>query len=426
MSFSRRKFLNAATGAAAAVVLSPARVGGVVESTSAPALSVATVDDRKYWTAMLQRVSEPVLANLAQNKLRASMPVEVGMGTANARRPYTHLEAFGRTLAGLAPWLELEGQPGAESATIYRLAELAREGLAIATNPASTDYLNFKESGSQPLVDAAFLALGILRAPHTLWEKLSSSVQKQVMACLRQTRTLKPGENNWLLFSATIEAFFAAVGETWEEPPVERAVQSLLTWYKGDGAFGDGSEFHWDYYNSYVIHPLLLEVLDQIKKVSDKWSAHYPTVQARAQRYAAVQERLIGPDGAFPPLGRSITYRCGAFHLLALMAMRRELPSMLTPAQVRGALTAAIRRSLDAPGTFDAQGWLQIGLGGHQPALAENYISTGSLYFCTTAFLPLGLPASDPFWTDSSAPWSQVKAWSGQNLAADHALAAAL
>ena len=37
---------------------------------------------------------------------------------------------------------------------------------------------------------------------------------------------------------------------------------------------------------------------------------------ANGLRYAAVQERLIAPDGTFPALGRSIAYRCGAFHLL--------------------------------------------------------------------------------------------------------------
>jgi hypothetical protein len=422
MFTSRRKFLQTAAGATAA--MTSLRVNGAPEPATAVKAPATGGDDRAYWVATLSRVVEPVLANLAVKKLRATMPVEVGAGTPNARRPYTHLEAFGRTLSGLAPWLELEEQPGPEGAQCHRLAELARQGLATATDPASPDYLNFKNNGGQPLVDAAFLALGLLRAPNALWKKLEPAVQKQIVACLRDTRALKPGNNNWLLFSATMEAFFAAVGETWEEGPIDHAVQSHLTWYKGDGAYGDGPEFHWDYYNSYVIHPMFLEVLEQAKKISDKWTASGPVELARARRYAAVQERMIGPDGAYPPLGRSITYRCGAFHLLAMMALRRELPESLAPAQVRGALAAAIRRTLEAPGTFDAQGWLQIGLGGHQPALAENYISTGSLYLCTTAFLPLGLPATDPFWAGEPVPWTQVKAWSGATLAADHALPA--
>jgi hypothetical protein len=77
---------------------------------------------------------------------------------------------------------------------------------------------------------------------------------------------------------------------------------------------------------------------------------------------------------------------------------------------------------MEAPGTFDAQGWLRVGLCGHQPALAENYISTGSLYLCTVALLPLGLPANDRFWTDPGTDWTSRKVWSGKNLTADHAL----
>jgi len=68
---------------------------------------------------------------------------------------------------------------------------------------------------------------------------------------------------------------------------------------------------------------------------------------------------FIGPDGSFPPIGRSIAYRCGAFHALAQAALRKRLPEGVSPAQVRGALTAVIRRSIDAPETFDANGWLR-------------------------------------------------------------------
>src|SRR6185295_12983891 len=130
---------------------------------------------------------------------------------------------------------------------------------------------------------------------------------------------------------------------------------------------------------------------------SSRWAPLREAMETRARRYAAVQERLIAPDGSFPPLGRSLPYRCGAFHLLAQTALRRSLPEGVSPAQARGALGAAIRRTLEAPGTFDDRDWLQVGQAGHQPHLAEPYISTGSLYLCTVAFLPLGLPAQDAF-----------------------------
>jgi hypothetical protein len=148
-----------------------------------------------------------------------------------------------------------------------------------------------------------------------------------------------------------------------------------------------------------------------------------PRIEERAKRYAAVQERLIGPDGTFPPIGRSLAYRCGAFHLLAQAALRQRLPEGVAPAQVRAALTAVIRRTLDAPETFDRDGWLRIGVCGHQPGVGETYISTGSLYLCSVAFLPLGLPAADPFWAAPATPFTQQRAWNGEAFPIDHALA---
>ena len=167
----------------------------------------------------------------------------------------------------------------------------------------------------------------------------------------------------------------------------------MLGWYKGDGAYGDGEPFHWDYYNSFVIQPMLVDTLAVLRTKDDKFTALYKTELARARRYAAIQERLIAPEGTFPSLGRSTTYRFGAFQSLAQIAIKQELPQHVSPAQVRCAITAVIRKMIEAPGTFDAQGWLQIGFYGHQPSLAEAYISTGSLYPCSTALLPLGFAA---------------------------------
>ncbi|XFE74044.1 DUF2264 domain-containing protein [Algoriphagus halophilus] len=63
-----------------------------------------------------------------------------------------------------------------------------------------------------------------------------------------------------------------------------------------------------------------------------------------------------------------------------------------------------------------------MGLAGHQPGLAEPYISTGSLYLCSLGFLPLGLPASHPFWTDPAEDWTNKKIWKGEDQKRDHAI----
>ncbi len=349
------------------------------------------------------------------------MPVEASHHNETDRRLYTYLEAIGRLLTGIAPWLESGPNDGPEGELRHRYADLARASIRSAVDPASPDYMNFSH-GAQPVVDAAFLAQSILRAPVELWKKLDAATQSNLVKALRATRVIQPGFNNWLLFSATIEACLCRLGEDWDKMRVDYAVRQHEQWYKGDGVYGDGPTLHWDYYNSFVIHPMLLDVLDAVSGAVKSWEPLRAPILERARRYAAIQERLISPEGTYPAIGRSLAYRFGAFQVLALMALRKQLPAVVAPEQVRCALTAVIRKSIEAPGTFDANGWLTIGLCGHQPSIGESYISTGSLYLCSVGLLPLGLPREDAFWAGAPKKWTSQKIYSGEDVAADHAI----
>lgn len=398
----------------------------VVFSYNAGAQSNDAINDgikqRKYFIEVLTRIADPVLNALSKNQLRLKMPVEA---TEPEKRKYsTHLEAFGRLLDGLAPWLELGPDNSPEGILRKKYIDLAVTCIKNGTDPASPDYLNFNKEGNQPLVDAAFFAEALLRAPSQLWDRLDSVTKTNVIRALRSTRVITPGLNNWVLFSAIVEAALQRFDKSGDNRRMDNAIKLHMFWYKGDGLYGDGPEFHMDYYNSFVIQPMLLEVLKVMIESSSKDSDKkiYDEVLKRAQRYAAIQERLISPEGTFPAVGRSLAYRFGAFHLLSKIALMHALPKEVEPQQVRAALYTLIKKQVEAPGTFDKNGWLQIGFYGHQPAIGENYISTGSLYLCTEAFLVLGLPENDPFWQGKDIPWTQKKIWKGENVAADHAL----
>jgi len=377
--------------------------------------------NRAYWVGTLDRIVRPVLTALANRKLRATMPVETNPPGRADRRQYTHLEALGRTLAGIAPWLELGPDNTDEGKLRNEFANLARKSIDAGTDPASPDHMNFT-TGGQPVVDAAFLAHSVVRAPNQLWAKLEPRVQENLANALQSTRAIKPNMSNWLLFSAMVEAALCVAEREWKTEPVDFAISKHMEWYKGDGLYGDGPNFHWDYYNSFVIHPMLIDVLETVSKKRNDWDSHRAPVLARARRYAAILERLISPEGTFPAIGRSLAYRFGTFQLLAQMALRKDLPPALSPGQVQCALTAVIHRMIEAPGTFDEHGFLTIGFCGHQSGIGENYISTGSLYLCTTALLPLGLPATDEFWTCGPTDWTSKRVWSGQDIGADHAI----
>jgi hypothetical protein len=386
--------------------------------------NVTSADDgkkeRQYCVEVLTRIADPVLNALSKNELRIKMPVEAS----DPNRKYTtHLEAFGRLLSGMAPWLELGADESPEGKLRKKYIDLSLLSIKNSVDPSSPDFLNFNKGG-QPLVDAAFFAQALLRAPNQLWTPLSKETKLNVINALKSSRVITPSYSNWLLFSATVEAALHKFDNSADMMRIDYAVKQHMLWYKGDGMYGDGPEFHFDYYNSFVIQPMLLEVVQTMMPANPRSADKklYADVLARSVRYAAIQERLISPEGTFPPVGRSLAYRFGALQLLSKIAYMHALPAEVKPQQVRAALYTVIKRQVEMPGTFDKNGWLQTGFAGHQPGIGESYISTGSLYLCSEAFIMLGLPESDPFWQGKDLPWTSKRIWSGEDMPADHAL----
>ena len=379
--------------------------------------------DRRQWVEWMLKIASPVIRNLAAGTLHQQMPYE-SLDKGN-RRHVSYLEAFGRTMVGLAPWLELGADDTDEGRLRAEYLTLTRQALKNAVDPLSSDRLDFSsDKPKQPLVDAAFLCEGLLHARHQLLDSMDTKTRKDLIDALKSSRRLKPNETNWLLFASTIEALLLEITGECDSTRLRRGIDQFMRagWYKGDAVYGDGMEVHLDYYNSLVIHPLLTDVLTVMVKhgmIDDKYLKQQ---KKRQKRLGLVLERFISPEGTYPVLGRSITYRFGHFHGLSHAALAGLLPQQLTAGQVRTALTAVINRQINSPGTFDRNGWLSIGFAGHQPQMSEAYINTGSEYMCMAVFMTLGLPESDAFWTEPYQTWSALKAWHGIDIGADHAL----
>lgn len=375
---------------------------------------------RKYWVNTMIKIADPVLRNTAAGTLKANMPYQ-STDVEQSRRDFCYLEALGRTLCGIAPWLEADGD---EKALKKEYRRISRQALANAVDPSNPDYMAF-DHGRQPLVDAAYLAEGLLRAPEQLFWKQPEKVRSNIITALKQTRTIKPGESNWLLFASMVEAALLEFTSECDSTRLYYGVRRFRdNFYKGDAMYGDGKDFHMDYYNSYVIQPMLLDVLTVMQKHNMPESDFIELERLRHTRYSEILERMIAPDGTYPVLGRSITAcRFGTFHALGQDALNGTLPSSVTAGQVRSALTAVLRRQMDSPvSNFDENGWLLVGFVGNQLEMSEKYVNTGSLYHCLTVFLPLGLPSDSAFWSEAPAPWTSVKAWNGMPMAGDHAI----
>lgn len=399
-------------------------VADTVLATSPADAAPAAISDRAYMVDLLGKMAGPVLGPMAEGRLHARFRPELSP-TWDGRDPgVAYLECFGRLMAGIAPWLALPPDATPEGRLRARLCQQAVSSYAHAVDPRSSDLLLW-HGQAQALVDSAYFTNALMRAPKQLWEPLDAQTKQRIVSVIKGLRDVSPPYTNWLLFAAMNEAFLLSIGEQWDPVRVDLAIRKVNEWYVGDGWYGDGPHFHFDFYGSYVIHPMLVEILEVLVATGAKFNS-LPTTALLAQAYARMQrfgenlERMIGPDGSYPPIGRSLTYRTAVFQPLGLLAWRDRLPKSLPAGQVRGATIAAQKAVFRFPGNFDADGYLTIGFTGHQPALGDWYSNAGSMYLAAESLVALGLPAASPYWTDPVLPWTSRRAFSGEPFTKDY------
>ncbi len=377
---------------------------------------------RETWIKHLIILAETPLKALSKDRLKISLPTDLNPHT----KHFAPLEAFARTLAGIAPWLECDASMlSKEEAELQaRFRQYALTGLKHAVDPEAKDFMEWDDSkGHQPLVDAGFLAEALIRAPKQLIDTLDAQTKEQLITGFKRTRVIWHDDNNWLFFSGMVEAALYLLGLTVDELLLDRInflVDQFEEWYLGDGVYGDGPKLHVDYYNSFVIHPMYIEMCETLSPIVPRCMEVLPDVLKRAKRHAVTLERLINADGSYPVVGRSVAYRTGVFHLLAMLVLRDEVD--LDLGATREALLATIEKTLGATGTYDEDGFLLPGIVGHQPELAEGYINRGSLYLASMVFLPLGLSPDHAFWTSPSRDWTMKRLWNGESTAIDQAM----
>lgn len=377
------------------------------------------INDRVYWSNLCYQISAPILNNMSKGELQKNMQVDVSPTWDNRNKNVTYMEAFGRLMAGIAPWLTLPDGNTLEGKQRKQLREWALLSYANAVNQDSPDYLAW-EGESQALVDAAYIANSFIRAPKALWEPLDKVTKERYIKEFKKLRQVKPAYNNWLLFRAMVEAFLVSIDEDYDGFALDVAIRKMNEWYLGDGWYSDGPEYSLDYYNGYVMHPMLVEILEVLESKKIRSTISFDLAFRRMQRYNNHLERLISPEGTFPAVGRSMTYRMGSFQPLALSVWKYDLPRGMSYGQIRNALTSVMKRMFSIEGNFNEKGYLTLGFVGHQPDLADYYTNNGSMYLTSLVFLPLGLPANHPFWTSAPEEWTSQKAWSGKAFPKDY------
>lgn len=377
-----------------------------------------TVSDREVWSELCYKIAQPILENMSKGELQKNMNLELSPTWDGRNKKVAYMEAFGRLMAGISPWLALPDDDTKEGKMRKQLRDWAVQSYKNAVDPNSPDCLLW-EGPTQILVDAAYIAESFMRAPDATWNLLDETTKQRYIDRFIGLRVIRPAYNNWLLFRAMTESFLLSIGEKADQYALTVAVNKINEWYLSDGWYSDGPEFALDYYNSYVIHPMYIEVLEVCNANKFWTSISTKLAIKRMQRFNTFLERLISPEGTYPAFGRSVVYRMGAFQTMALAAWKYGLPEGLSNGQVRSALTAVMKNMFAVEGNFDDENYLRLGFAGHQPDLSNYYTNNGSLYMTSLVYMPLGLPADHPFWTSPAEPWTSQKAWTGKEFPID-------
>ena len=376
-------------------------------------------EDRIFWVSTLRKITFPVLSNLAKGSLKKKMPYE---SNSLEGEKFACLEAFARVFNGISSWLELGPDSSEEGQIREEYIKLTLKAISNAVNPNSNDYI-FIVQPKQSLVDVALFAQGLLRAKNQIWLNLPMDIQARIIRELKNTRTIAPYENHWLLYTAMIEA---ALLEFTGECDKERLTYGIHKFrdefYMGDGVYSDGKSHEAGYINSLFIHPMLNDILAVMRKYGLSEGELLDVQLMRSSRLSSQLERYISPEGTYPLIGKYLTYRCGVFHLLSQAALLKILPRNVNPAQVRSALTKVLVNQFKDNQNFNSEGWLIVGLNGSQLELAEDNVTTGSLYLCCAVFLALGLTQNEIFWTGPSSEWSSLKARNMHKLQKDQSI----
>jgi hypothetical protein len=358
------------------------------------------IDCRDIVVSYALKLSLPVLDAYSKGLLPKSLPKFRAKGKEEYFFDVAALECIGRLFCGIAPWLQLNDDESQDC-----LNKLLT-GLELDATASQTQLQWGK--WQQNLVDASYFAIGLMNAP-IVFNNLSLKAKNFIRDGLLAALTKEAFYNNWILMPAVINL---CLDKYWNICNIDLVINSIKTvdsWYVGDGFYRDGYFFAFDYYNSYVFHPFLME----INKNISSHSLHRETLSrintknllARSQRYAVILEKLADKDGRLPVVGRSATYRTGAFYLISNLALNKMLPPSLSENKIRCLLLASIDSLLGQQSCYDVNNFLKPGYNSFQPLLSEDYITSGSLYMAALIFNILGLEKNDTFWSGDDELW---------------------
>lgn len=317
------------------------------------------------------------------------------------------IEGFARSFLIAAPLLSGREDDPHDHAGWYA------RGLAAAMEPAGPDHwgrgrsvsTNERWNGTpQPIVEAANLAFGLAISRASVWDRLDEKLRDQVADWLAHHATRHGSDNNWLLFTAVIEAFLRSASYDVPGGHAQPDVDRVETWYLGDGWYNDGPIStvtghgnRVDHYNSWVIQTFLWQWYELTEQPAERRELFLSRLGEFADSYAL----LFAADGSPLHQGRSLTYRqavLGGLWAAGLAGVGSE-----SAGATRRLASGVLRHFTDLG--VGVEGAPTLGYSDREfLPMCQVYSGPGSPYFAGMGFLGLAAPADHPLWTEPEEP----------------------
>jgi hypothetical protein len=344
---------------------------------------------RAHWEAVADRLLDAVVPWAAPGFAQYRLPGRAGRAGLSS----DGLEGFARTF--LLAAFRIAGAGGDAPAG---LLERYAEGLAGGTDPGHPHAWPAIADCSQPLVEAASIALALHETRPWLFDRLDPGVQQRVVAWLAGAAGKRTWQSNWVLFPVVVQQFLAGVGGPHEPAEIDAGLERIERWYVGDGWYTDGDGRCFDYYAGWAMH--LYSLLWARMSGDPERGERY---RARLRVFLEQYQHLFAADGAPVYQGRSLCYRFAGVAPLWLGALLDADP--LPPGRTRRIASGVLRHFVER-GVPDERGLLSLGWYERFLPCTQQYSGPASPYWASKAFLGLLLPAGHPAWTarETGAP----------------------
>jgi hypothetical protein len=312
------------------------------------------------------------------------------------------LEAFARIAVAWGAWLRNPANPPALQFQGHALplAELLRQGLLDGTNPDSPEtYWGGIEHMDQRIVENSNIALALWLSRERVFNRMTETEQKQVIAWLSQVDGKETWPDNWIFFPALSLAARCCLGYPFSEADLDARLKKMAAFYRGDGWYADGAGDEFDLYNAWMFgfHYLMWAWMD-----GDRRPDHRELVFQRARSFLSAFPYFFGANGLYVPWGRSLVGRFAAAVIFQMGHLLQITPPQ--PGLYRRIASGCLRYFVDHDFIDPTGHFARQGFHGDFPQAGESYIAPGSPLSACHALLALTLDPDDPFWTEPESP----------------------